>query len=614
MNIQFKTVQLHNFMSFTDSTINLNVPGYILVCGENNNKEDNSKSNGSGKSSVFEAILWCLTGETQRGSSAKNIIRLGEKEAFVKLWFSVDKDDYEVTRSIEKTQSLQIIKNGEDISGKGIKASTQILAEQLPEITMGLLSNIVILGQGLPNKFTSATPSGRKDSLEKMFKTDFMIEDIKTRINDRLTILKDEQRQLEDSILTLDTKINIAQENIDSAQQTLESMADISELQSKVKLLDEELFELNGELTFYKQQNEDILLQNESTNALILALTQEKIQINNSDFLLDDIENIKEKGIALKSEVLALDKEIEKKENIVDICPTCGQKLVGVEKPDTTKDKKQSKLMKEELDRLRIQLRDLQKQRQDEIDTKLNKVDTEIARLNTQLKSTIDTSDIERSITLKQKEFDELNNELAVFNNKKQELKNTINSNSANKETLEKDRNSLDVQKVKLDARIDVDNKINTVIKRDFRGYLLSNIISLLNNICKEYSTEVFGHDKLDILQDGNNIAVLYRDKEYTMLSGGEKQKVDVILQLGIKATLEKYMGIQTNILVLDEITDALDSEDDEKILNMITNKLNMPSVYLISHHDDFPVPCDSKIIVKKNNIGSVALQHIKEN
>ena len=39
-------------------------------------------------------------------------------------------------------QDLKIIKNGEDISGKGIKASSQILKDQLPDLTMELLSNI----------------------------------------------------------------------------------------------------------------------------------------------------------------------------------------------------------------------------------------------------------------------------------------------------------------------------------------------------------------------------------------------------------------------------------------------------------------------------------------
>lgn len=98
MKINFEKIKLHNFMSFTDATIQLNTPGYILVSGENNNKEDNSTSNGSGKSAIFEAILWALTGETQRGT--KNVKKLGTKECSVTVWFSIDSDQYEITRSL----------------------------------------------------------------------------------------------------------------------------------------------------------------------------------------------------------------------------------------------------------------------------------------------------------------------------------------------------------------------------------------------------------------------------------------------------------------------------------------------------------------------------------
>ena len=43
----------------------------------------------------------------------------------------------------------------------------------------------MILGQGMPNKFTNNTPSGRKELLEKLSKSDFMIEDIKNKLSAR---------------------------------------------------------------------------------------------------------------------------------------------------------------------------------------------------------------------------------------------------------------------------------------------------------------------------------------------------------------------------------------------------------------------------------------------
>lgn len=87
-------------MSFSDAYIDLNTLGYTLIIGENNSKSDNTTSNGSGKSSILEAIMWCLTGETIRGIKGKDVLKQGEKEGFVKLSFSVDNDEYEIVRNI----------------------------------------------------------------------------------------------------------------------------------------------------------------------------------------------------------------------------------------------------------------------------------------------------------------------------------------------------------------------------------------------------------------------------------------------------------------------------------------------------------------------------------
>lgn len=57
MNIKFKNLKLYNFFSFEEAEIDLTTSGYILVSGINNNQDDMAKSNGSGKSSIWEAII-----------------------------------------------------------------------------------------------------------------------------------------------------------------------------------------------------------------------------------------------------------------------------------------------------------------------------------------------------------------------------------------------------------------------------------------------------------------------------------------------------------------------------------------------------------------------------
>lgn len=506
-------------------------------------------------------------------------------------------------------QSLQIIKNGEDISGKGIKASNQILKEQLPDLTMELLSNIVILGQGLPFRFSNNTPSGRKEVLEKLFKADFMIEDIKVRINNRLSVLKDEQRTIEDSILSLRSKLEVIRDNYSNNCEELETMESPEELKKQLSEYETQLTELETKRNKINNDNSLITEENDKITKQVLELSNKKIEINNSDYLNDEIEEVTNKGLNLKNDVILLDKEIQQKDSITDICPTCGQKLKGVEKPDTTKDKARSMEMKAELDKLRVERRELTQKRADKINKELTEIDKQISDLKSKIKQTVSTYDLDNQISEISRNKNATQNEINIFINKKKELENSIKNAEIQIANSEKEINNLLSDKIKLDGKIEVDNKINSVIKRDFRGYLLSNIISLLNSTCKEYAKEVFGHDNLRISQDGNNISITFNGKEYEVLSGGEKQKVDVIIQLAIRKVLMKYTNINANIISMDEIFDNLDDIGSENILNLLTNIISVPSIYIISHHSEIPIPYDSQIIVKKNSKGSTAIQ-----
>ena len=97
-NIYFKKLSLSNFMSYEKAEVCLNKQGNILVGGINNNPDDNAKSNGCGKSSLFSALSWCLTGETVSGAKdVANIYINGKTE--VSVSFDIDNVNYEIIRT-----------------------------------------------------------------------------------------------------------------------------------------------------------------------------------------------------------------------------------------------------------------------------------------------------------------------------------------------------------------------------------------------------------------------------------------------------------------------------------------------------------------------------------
>ena len=98
MKLLFNELHIENFMSIGSADVSLANNGFVAVYGVNNNALDLAESNGSGKSSIWEALFWCLTGSTVRG--AKDIVNhFADDGCFVKLNFTIDNSEYEITRS-----------------------------------------------------------------------------------------------------------------------------------------------------------------------------------------------------------------------------------------------------------------------------------------------------------------------------------------------------------------------------------------------------------------------------------------------------------------------------------------------------------------------------------
>ena len=113
MNFYFEKIILHNFASYTHSEIDLTEKGFCLVSGRNLFIKDNSYSNGSGKSIIWNGICFALTGETIKGvkSGLKNTF-VDENDSYTELHFKSDSDSYIIRRIIApKSKTTFIIKD-----------------------------------------------------------------------------------------------------------------------------------------------------------------------------------------------------------------------------------------------------------------------------------------------------------------------------------------------------------------------------------------------------------------------------------------------------------------------------------------------------------------------
>ena len=616
MIIKFNTIELSNFMSFEYAKVSLSENGFVKVIGINNNKSDNSKSNGSGKSAIWEALNWCFTGETLRGS--KDVVRFGcEDGCFVNVSFSCDSFNYEITRSKNHKKlktNLLIRKNGEDISGKGIRDTEVILKNVLPELTSELINSIIILGQGLPMRFTNNSPSGRKEVLEKLSKSDFMIDDLKERISSRKQFLFEKIRDLELNESALNAKFDFCDSQYGDKLYELDSIkaTDISYLEEeKLKLeesyknINDEIIKLSNKYIFpindvIKSFNDKKFMEN-TTYHNVLSELNEKYNslLENLRSKLNEYQVLKK----LKSE------ELLKLSSINDICPTCGQKIPNVHKVDTTD-------LENELSELDLNISFCS----DELNNLKHTYDSESESLKKKFDLFNEDVDSElKEVEKDRDKIDDLNKNASVINERISELRFKIDSRGEKIKSIESELKSLsetiDFIKLSLssinsqhndfDKRQSIQKEFETAIKRDFRGILLQNCISYIDGKAKEYCKVIFGTDLISFKLDGNNISISYAGKEYESMSGGEKQKIDLIIQFSIRSMLCKYLNFSCNLLVLDELTDNIDSEGCNKIIEFISNAASdVESVFIISHHENLELPFDTTLKIEKNEQG----------
>ena len=616
MLIKFKHLVLENFLSFGYAELDLNDRGYTSVSGINKCSSDNALSNGSGKSSIFSAVCYALCGETVQGlkSNLVNIYSTGGMK--VELTFDVNNDSYKIIRSKDHKElgtSIRFYVNGEDKSGKGVRDTEKIISSFLPDLTSDLIGSVIILGQGMPQKFTNNTPSGRKEVLEKLSKSDFMIEDIKNRLTNRKIALNRDLKDVDTKLTAAQSKLEIFEKQLPQFEKQLKELVipDISEIDSitaRVNSLNVELSDLHSQAAVLRDQLEEYNQQNsEITNKQVLETTQVTRHYQ------DEIGELKERKSNLNAELNTLNEEIKRLKSIVDVCPTCGQKLPDVHKVDTTDREIRAGELSSQLTEVNSSIRAAEEKQATEVRkieesykqeklgiiNRINSKRIEISNLNKQID--LHNDEIRhQAVTLAT-----LQTSLANYEVRKKALEDNIKDTHQNIEQLRTEILYNNTEKTAVESRLDAITKMITLATRDFRGFLLTNVIEYLNKRIKVYSLDIFGTDKLQLLLDGNNLNVSYNSKPYESLSGGEQKRVDLIAQLSLRDMLMQFSNFSSNILVLDEIFENLDAKSSDAVVDALNKELvDIESIFIVTHRSNLALPTDSIITIVKDEGG----------
>ena len=635
MNFKITKLEIENFRSIQNK-VTLNIKSGLFSIEGINYTETNS-TNGSGKSSIISALFWAFTGNSLTNEVlADEVVNLQiGKNCRVSVYISTDKDEIKITRVRKDTEvgnCLFLEINGQDLSCHKV-AETQDRINKLIKIPFDLLKSTIIMTSGMESAFSSLSPQQRINTLESI--RDYSIwEKIRDEANRDSKSYSTEINNNSLEISNLKGKVDTYKDLIEKAKQEkekIETTVDLSDIDDQIqKTKDAKLAKLDKikqkelEIDEFKknkkepdsseivQKMNDIVTE---VNELKAQVTKEKQELDNK---IRDVEYIKKDTLR---ELTLIERWFKE-----DSCPTCGKKLDRMQEEIAEKQNK--------LDQYKNKVAELDaeisiyknKQQDSEVEQQINisienkrqeyknlqdKLDN-IKTVKETLNKEYDT--LQEDLRTLQISYNAFDVELGKLNNKKNNYLDYINRYTTDitnyetsiSENLDKIKNLEDVN-AELGNKKQLSDFFYKLLgaKGELRPYLLSKDIAYLNNRMQFYINRFFKNTEVNLILNGNAIDIkIHADgvvKSISSLSGGEKKRIDISIQLALYDLIQTVSQSKFNLLCLDEIESLLDPIGCEQLIEIIEDKAeNIETVWWITNHPSVKESIPQKIIVKK--------------
>jgi DNA repair exonuclease SbcCD ATPase subunit len=597
--LNFKSVSAKNFLSYGDVWTEVDLyKGINLVTGFDNQKK---RSNGAGKTSFMEMIIFALFGQISKGLKQSQIINWkNKKKCETKCVFYKDNHEYIFHRGL-KPNFLKVFKDGNEfpinssIKDFQIECEEQILGMDFKTFNSLIYSN--------PNNSISIldTPKPQKRAfIEKQFNlTEFT--ELNNLNNDSIRETEKEKNNLEEQKNSKITLIESFQNDINDINNDI-SKIDTEKIENDINNLKESLF--------------DIKINQETIDKIEKRIKDEKI---NEKHLKDEIKIktdeknvIKEDLISVVSTISTLKKQ---KKDIGDISEYI-KKAENIKKKLNLFDDNidnDIKVKKEAIIEFEKNLKELNDTYIDhtsiikELKSKINSYNLGIKKGETKCPTCfqdVDYDVIKKTIDKKIEDYQfHIDNEIetrSIVENGINEHKKSIKKIKDGIEFLEKrkeDKNNKEKELYKLQSYIDkeqdikkIDQEINTLSKKLSKKKYLENI----SNEVKKLENKLENKEKI-IFDLDTKLTNYYNDiKKKTEISN----KIDILNE-----RLQNQLNNLTNYKKNIELKEANIKKYEKECIN-INDKIK----YLNDNIEHFKFV---KEMLKDNNIKQFAISHM---
>ena len=559
--IHIRNLTVRNFMSVGAATqaINFDRTDLTLVLGENLDLGGDGSRNGTGKTTIINALSYALYGQALSNIRKDNLVnKTNGKNMLVSLDFAVGDQAYRIERG-RKPNVLKFYVNDEQQlaqdEAQGDSRETQTAIERVLNMSHDMFQHIVALNTyTLP--FLSLKANEQRTIIEQLLGI--------TQLSERADAVKELNRETRDAITQEEHRIRAVQEANRRIEEQIESLRkrqtlwlkkqaeDVNQLQLAIS----DLEHINIEQEIQAHRDLETFYQKKKTLDEALKYLR---QIESDDVkqtrLLD----------RLKTEIAALDDHR---------CHACGQDLHDSKQDELKQAKEQ--LLKETA----LQLLANDTQRQAHLDTlgQLGELGTAPRVFYDSLeqalnhRNSVDT--LKKDLTQRQSESD-------VYAEQIEDMQAQA-LQAVTYDTLNELTRLQDHQDFLLKLLTSKDSFVRKKIIDQNLSYLNARLTHYLDRMGLPH-TVVFQNDLTVSIEE------LGRELDFDNLSRGERNRLILSMSWAFRDVFESlYQPI--NIMFIDEMIDSgLDTAGVENALGLLKHlsRERNKSVWLVSHRDE---------------------------
>ena len=559
-------------------------------------------TNGMGKSSIPLIIEEALYNKNSKGIKKADIPNRYVNDGYnISLDFTKDGDSYVITVNRKSTIKVKLEKNGTDISSHTATNTYKTLQEVLG-VDFKTFSQLVYQNTNASLQFLTATDANRKKFLIDLLHLEKYVE--------LFEVFKAASREVSNTSATIAGKLATVEKWLETNKLKDTNILPMLDLEIDTSKYEEDLRYWMTE----KQNISEINKKIEKNNQYKDLLNKINIaEVSSSTVKRTSYDDLQEELGSLQAVATGAQRTLDKLEKISDECPTCKQSI------DVSEEKAMIEVERAKKDNAHAKAMIIRPQIQTikannitfEKNEKQKKDWEELFRLHDQGLQTflLEEAEIDASIAHCSKKLKEARTKLAETaeeNERRTKLNTRI-------QVIQEQTAEFVEQQEEYDGKLAGTQKLESdleVLKKSFStngllAYKIENLVGELEELANEYLAElsdgrftlefVVSNDKLNvqITDNGNVVDIL-------ALSSGELARVNTATLIAIRKLMSSISKSKINILFLDEVTNVLDDQGREKLVEVLLREdLN---TYIVSHGWSHPL-LEKIEVVKDGNI-----------